>query len=74
MPVPSSIADLSTSAGSNSPAGTEAPSTLDNYQRAHASFIAQLRAVIGGATDANIPISWPTESDLAGAVISQSGN
>jgi len=74
MPVPSSIADLSTSAGSNSPAGTEAPSTLDNYQRAHASFIAQLRAVIGGATDANIPTSWPTESDLAGAVISQSGN
>lgn len=74
MPVPSSIADLSTSAGSNSPAGTEVPSTLDNYQRAHASFIAQLRAVIGGATDANIPTSWPTESDLAGAVISQSGN
>jgi len=74
MPVPSTIADLSTTAGSNSPAGTEAPSTLDNYQRAHASFIAQLRAVIGGATDANIPTSWPTESDLSGAVISQEGN
>jgi len=74
MPIPSSIADLSTTAGSNSPAGTEAPSTLDNYQRAHAAFIAQLRAVIGGATDANIPTSWPTYADLSGAVISQSGN
>ena len=63
MPVPSSIADLSTTAGSNSPAGTEAPSTLDNYQRAHAAFIAQLRAVIGGATDANIPSAWLDSSD-----------
>jgi Right handed beta helix region len=42
MPVPSTIADLSTTAASNSPAGSEAIlPNLDNYLRAHASFIAQ---------------------------------
>lgn len=43
MPVPSSINDLSTSEGANSPTGTDAPSSLDNHIRALASFIAQLR-------------------------------
>lgn len=43
MPVPASINDLSTTAGSNYPAGGESPAVLDDYQRAHASFIAQLR-------------------------------
>jgi hypothetical protein len=43
MPVPSSINDLSTTAGSNSPAGTESPNTTDDYLRSHASFIAGLR-------------------------------
>lgn len=43
MPVPASINDLSTTAGSNSPPGSESPATLDDYLRAHASFIAQLR-------------------------------
>lgn len=43
MPVPSSIADLSTTAGSNSPAGSESPSLIDDYLRAQASFIALLR-------------------------------
>lgn len=43
MPVPSSINDLSTTAGSNYPAGSESPITADDYFRAHAAFIAQLR-------------------------------
>lgn len=43
MPVPSTINDLSTTAGANYPAGTESPSTIDDYLRAHASFIATLR-------------------------------
>lgn len=43
MPVPSVIGDLSTTAGSNYPAGTESPTTIDDYFRAHAAFIAQLR-------------------------------
>ena len=55
MPVPSSIASLSATAGSNYPLGSESPSTADDYFRAHASFIAQLRAVVGGATNPDIP-------------------
>lgn len=43
MPVPSAITDLSKTAGSNYPAGSESPITADDYFRAHASFIALLR-------------------------------
>lgn len=43
MPVPASITDLSTTAGSNSPPGSESPATIDDYLRTHAAFIAQLR-------------------------------
>lgn len=44
MPVPASINDLSTTAGSNSPGGGENPfPDLDNHIRALASFIAVLR-------------------------------
>lgn len=44
MPVPTNITDLSTTAGSNSPAGTESIGTnADDYIRAHAAFIAALR-------------------------------
>ena len=42
MPVPTVITDLSTTAASNYPAGTDSPSTLDDVQRAHGSFIRQL--------------------------------
>lgn len=43
MAVPTVIGDLSTTALGNAPTGEDAPSVLDNIQRAHASFIAQLR-------------------------------
>lgn len=43
MPVPSVITDLSQTAASNYPQGSDSPSTLDDVQRAHGSFIAQLR-------------------------------
>ncbi len=43
MPVPTLITDLSVTAASNYPAGSDSPSTLDDVQRAHAAFIAQLR-------------------------------
>ncbi len=42
MPVPSNISDLSPDPGDNYPKGSESPSLLDDYQRAHAAFIAQL--------------------------------
>lgn len=70
MPVPSDITALSTTAASNSPAGSESPATADDYFRAHAAFIAQLRAVIGGAADPNIPNAYATIDQ----VISQSQN
>lgn len=43
MPLPSSINDLSQTAGSNSPAGSESPSLIDDYLRTYASYIALLR-------------------------------
>ena len=44
MAAPTSITELSQTAGSNGPDGSSTyPRELDNYQRAHASFIAQLR-------------------------------
>lgn len=51
MPVPSAITDLSTTAASNSPAGSEsARGTIDDYLRAHASFIAQNRTGTSATT------------------------
>ena len=43
MPVPTAITNLSTTPALNSPAGSESPTTTDEYFRAHASFIAELR-------------------------------
>jgi hypothetical protein len=61
MPVPTLITDLSTTIASNSPAGSESPASLDDYQRAHAAFIAQLRderALLAGS--ASQPFSAST--------------
>lgn len=43
MPVPSSIADLSQTAGDNYPTSAESPTTADDYFRTYASYIAMLR-------------------------------
>lgn len=49
MPVPSNISDLSKVASENSPAGTEpVRGTIDDYLRAHASFIRVLFDLVGG--------------------------
>lgn len=67
MPIPSSINDLSTTASLNSPAGSESPGVLDDYQRAHASFIAGLRdktSNIDNTSDANKPVSTATQTAL----------
>lgn len=47
MPVPTSIASLSQTEGSNSPAGSESPTTADNYVRNVYSYIAMLRDGVG---------------------------
>lgn len=44
MPVPSTFSALNTTPSSNSPAGSEAPSTLDDHQRALWAFIASIYA------------------------------
>lgn len=54
MPVPTTITDLSQTAGSNYPQGTDSPSTLDDVQRAHASFIALLRDSKGATAVATL--------------------
>lgn len=44
MPVPTLISELSQTPASNSPVGTvDVPSSIDDYQRTHAAFIATLR-------------------------------
>lgn len=43
MPVPTSINDLSQTAGSNSPSGSDSPTVTDDHLRAGYSFIAVLR-------------------------------
>ena len=67
MPVPSSITALSPTAGLNSPAGSESPGTADDYFRVHASFIAQLRAALGGTASADIPVSIQNANPLCTA-------
>jgi len=64
MPVPSAITDLSQTAGSNSPSGSESPITTDNYLRAHASYIALLNAAMGTGTSAGF-----TQSGSGASVI-----
>ena len=75
MPVPSVIGDLSTTAGSNYPAGTDSPSTLDDVQRAHASFIAQLRdKTIDVETTAATSKATPVDADTLPIVDSAASN
>jgi hypothetical protein len=67
MPVPSSINDLSTTAGSNSPAGSETPGEGDNYLRSHGAFIATLRDKLNGTSDTGTVKSATFSGTMAGA-------
>jgi len=69
MPLPTTIADLSTTAGSNFPAGSDAPSSLDDTQRAHASFIAKLRDLVGLVTGTYVPATAITNMGLTPAAL-----
>lgn len=55
MPVPTLITDLSTTAANNYPGGGDSPANLDDVQRAHAAFIAQLATGAGFASP--IPVT-----------------
>ena len=52
MPVPSNISELSPIPAQNSPAGSESATTMDDYLRTHAAFIAQVRDGNKSAIDA----------------------
>lgn len=54
MPLPSAISDLSQTAASNSPAGSESPNTADDYLRTYASYIAKLRDGSGYTQEATV--------------------
>lgn len=62
MAAPTLITELSQTAGSNGPDGAStSPKELDNYQRAHASFIAQLRDGKGHAATASVASATTTD-------------
>ena len=50
MPVPTTIDDLSTTAASNSPAGSDTPADGDNFIRALSAFVASLRDKLNGTS------------------------
>lgn len=65
MPVPTVITDLSTTAASNSPAGSDPPGPDgDNYFRAHAAFIRQL---YNGTTSVSAGMLKSTGTSIAAA-------
>lgn len=69
MALPTSINDLSTTAANNYPAGSDAPSVLDDTIRAHASFIAELRdgavSLTGTQTLTNKTLTAPVISTIS---------
>lgn len=67
MPVPASINDLSTTAGSNSPSGGETPAEGDNYIRSLSSFIAVLRDKLNGTSDTGTVKNATFSGTMAGA-------
>lgn len=64
MPIPSTIDQLSQTAASNYPSGSDSPSTLDDTQRAHASFIALLRD--GKGQTNQVTLASSTTTDIGG--------
>jgi hypothetical protein len=85
MAVPTVIADLSPTAASNSPAGSDNGSTTDDFIRALSGFIAELRdgkaaitspAIVGTATYGGEEIGWRdvnTSSTSVTAAVSDRG-
>lgn len=66
MPVPSLITDLSATAASNSPSGSEAPVEGDNHLRAAYAFIRQLYDGVSG-------VAYPTLAQLASTASAADG-
>jgi hypothetical protein len=66
MPIPTTLADLDPVAGNNFPLGSEAITpNLDDFLRAHAAFIAQVRDLLTAETAARtaaLNAMWPVGS------------
>jgi len=71
MPLPSSINDLSQTAGSNSPSGSEAPSLIDDYLRVYAAYIAQHRDGRGFALEASVASAATCDIGAANSLLVQ---
>lgn len=67
MPVPSAITDLSATAASNSPSGSEAPTEGDNHLRTAYAFIKQLYDGVSG-------VAYPTLAQLASTASASDGD
>jgi hypothetical protein len=79
MPVPSSMADLSTTAASNFPTGSESPTTGDDYLRAYAAILRATNAKgadiasasttdIGAATGEFVDVTGTTTITALGTI------
>lgn len=65
MPVPTLISQLSQTAASNNPPGSESPSTADDYLRTYAAFIATLRD--GKGMSAEVDVASAATTDIGAA-------
>src|SRR5574341_877338 len=68
MPVPINISDLSSTAGSNAPSGTDTPQEGDNFLRAHGAFIRQLSDRMDGTTSYSPTFNVVTATSFVGNV------
>lgn len=66
MPIPSTIADLSTTAASNSPSGSDSPTEGDNFLRALSAIIASFNSSASTSTGAAMLAFDPTLAYAAG--------
>jgi len=65
MPLPTNISQLSQTAGSNSPSGSESPSLIDDYLRLYASYIALHRDGAGFTAEATVASAATTDIGAA---------
>lgn len=65
MPVPSTLGQLSVTAGSNSPAGSDSPTVIDDHMRAAYSFLAYLRDSKQLTTEATVASAATTDIGAA---------
>lgn len=71
MPVPTLVSELSTTAGSNSPSGSDSPTVADDHLRAGYSFIAQHRDGSGFTQESTIASAGTTDIGASTSLYAQ---